>query len=112
MHNLKSDGVNIPFSNQNFYSAFVKDVISRMNVDFISRKYPGIGAILSAGIQVYDIDITNEDGTTTTVQANQGDIAKIALDTYNEQDFISRHGKAAESNHEIIDDYIFMNMQG
>lgn len=55
---LEKDGINIPFSNQNFYSAFVKDVITRMNTDFISRKYPGMGAILSASegiIQLYDI---------------------------------------------------------
>ena len=47
----------IPFSNQNFFQLFVRDVISRMNNEFISRYYSGIAAILNPShnmIQVYE----------------------------------------------------------
>lgn len=114
MHNLKKDGIQIPFSNQTFYGAFVKDIITRMNTDFISRKYTGIGAVLAASqgiVQLYDVDITKEDGSTFTTQMTQSDVAKIAISEYNPDEFYERHHKYAESNHEIIDDYIFRNMQ-
>lgn len=51
------EGKIIPFSNQNFFQLFVRDVISRMNNEFISRYYSGIAAILNPShnmIQVYE----------------------------------------------------------
>lgn len=77
-----SSDVTIPFSNQNFFVPFVRDVITRMNNEFITRYYSGTGAVLlpSHGmIQLYDIP--QADGTTRVV--TQADLAKEALKNYN-----------------------------
>lgn len=47
----------LPFSNQHFFRAFVEDMITKMNSEFITRYYPGIGAILNPShnmIQIYE----------------------------------------------------------
>ena len=103
--NLRKDHIKIPFSNPNFYSAFVKDVITKMNTDFISRYYPGLGAVLvpSEGmIQLYDI--TLPDGTKLAV--TQENLFKEALENYNENEFILRYGVPATNNYQIFNDYI------
>lgn len=91
--------VNIPFSNQNFFVPFVRDIITRMNNEFITRYYSGTGAVLlpSHGmIQVYDIPQT--DGTTRVV--TQADLAKEALQWYAAQN------REVIPNEEIIKNYI------
>ena len=60
---LKSNGVNIPISSQHFYNLFIRDVVTTLNNEFITRRYPGLGGVLipSQGIiQLYDI--VNKDG--------------------------------------------------
>ena len=101
VNNLKQDSIKIPFSNQNFYNAFVKDLITRMNTDFISRYYPGLGAVLvpSEGmIQLYDV--TLPDGTIKSV--TQVSLIKEALENYNEKEFIEIYGEAVIDNDHII----------
>ena len=81
--NVFSQDDRIPFSNQNFYSAFVKDVITRMNNEFITRYYSGTGAILipSHGIiQLFDIPVKDEFNKTTGYRTvTQRDLTKEAL---------------------------------
>ena len=92
--------VNIPFSNQNFYVAFVRDIITRMNNEFITRYYSGTGAILipSHGIiQMYDIPQT--DGTFKVV--TQADLTKEALHWHSNELL-----KTAKNNKEVIDLYL------
>ena len=78
-----SEDDKIPFSNQNFYSAFVKDVITRMNNEFITRYYSGTGAVLipSHGIiQLFDIPVKDEFNKTTGYKTvTQRDLTKEAL---------------------------------
>lgn len=91
--------INIPFSNQNFFVPFVRDIITRMNNEFITRYYSGTGAVLlpSHGmIQVYDIPQT--DGTTRVV--TQADLAKEALQWYSTQN------REVIPNEQIIKNYI------
>lgn len=93
-----SKDVNIPFSNQNFYVAFVRDIITRMNNEFITRYYSGTGAVLlpSHGIiQVYDIP--QADGTFRTV--TQEDITKEALKNFDKN-------LEAKDNDSIVNTYI------
>ena len=45
VHSFEQD-LKIPFSNQNFYVAFVRDIITKMNNEFITRYYSGIGQYL------------------------------------------------------------------
>lgn len=79
------DVTNIPFSNQNFFSSFVKTIITDLNNNFISRYYSGTGAILvpSHGIvQVYDIPVMDENGNIIEYrQALHNDLVKEALDS-------------------------------
>jgi hypothetical protein len=88
----------IPFSSPIFYGAFVKDVITRMNNEFITRYYSGTGAILipSHGvIQLYDVP--NPDGTFRI--ATQDDLAKEALKNYD-------HIAGFSTNEDIVNNYI------
>lgn len=74
---LLDNGVPVPFSNQNFYNLYVREIITTLNNDFISRNYPGIGGVLipSHGmIQLYDVFDGNKWTTIT-----QEDIIKEAL---------------------------------
>jgi hypothetical protein len=74
---LLDNGVPVPFSNQNFYNLYVREIITTLNNDFISRNYPGIGGVLipSHGmIQLYDVLDGNKWITVT-----QEDIVKEAL---------------------------------
>jgi hypothetical protein len=87
--------IKIPFSNQNFFQLFVRDVISRMNNDFITRYYKGIGAVLNPShgiVQLYE----SADGKVY----KQEDITKEALNSY-----IPQKEKIL-SNDEIISNYI------
>lgn len=76
-----SEDVNIPFSNQNFFTPFVRDIITRMNNEFITRYYSGTGAVLvpSHGIiQLYDIPQPNG----TRLALTQLDLTKEALRSF------------------------------
>jgi len=76
-----SSDIRIPFSNQNFFVPFVRDIITRMNNEFITRYYAGTGAVLipSHGIvQLYDIP--QSDGRYRTM--TQQDMAKEALENF------------------------------
>lgn len=67
----------IPFSNQNMFQLFVREIITKMNNEFIIRYYSGIGAVLNPShniIQVYE----DENGNVYT----QADITKDALNQY------------------------------
>ena len=67
----------IPFSNQNFFQKFTKEVISRMNNEFITRYYKGIGAVLNPShgmIQMFE-DINGN-------LLKQDDMAKLAFADY------------------------------
>ena len=93
-----SKDVNIPFSNQNFYVAFVRDIITRMNNEFITRYYSGTGAILIPShkiVQVYDIP--QIDGSYLTV--TQEDLAKEAFKNFDKS-------IAGLTNKQIINNYI------
>ena len=101
---LRQDGVQIPFSNQNFYSAFVKDIITRMNTDFISRNYPGIGAVLTPSegiIQMYDVFVNGE-----LIAVTHEDLSKEALRNYNEASYVRQYGEVPKNNTEVIRNYI------
>lgn len=72
-----SSDTKIPFSSQNFFRKFVQDVVVKMNSDFITRYYTGLGAVLlpSHGIiQVYDV-FENDKWSIAT----QEDLLKRAL---------------------------------
>ena len=71
------EDLQVPFSNQNFFQAFVKDVISRMNNEFITRYYRGIGAVLNPS---HDIVKMFEDVNGNIIK--QEDLAKIAFTDY------------------------------
>lgn len=100
-----SKDVRIPFSNQNFFVPFVRDVITRMNNEFITRYYTGTGAVLipSHGIiQLYDIPVRNESGQVTGYRvATQSDLAKEALASFD-----AAKNPNVTSNDQIIEEYI------
>ena len=76
---------------------FVRDIITRMNNEFITRYYSGTGAVLvpSHGIiQVYDI--LNNRGEMITM--THADVVKEALDLYN--------GPEGVSNDQIVKDHL------
>lgn len=97
VHSFKED-VNIPFSNQNFYVAFVRDIITKMNNEFITRYYSGIGAVLAPShgiIQLYQ----SPNGTIRS----QEDVISRALN----QNYLKNPDVAGTmTNDEIIADYI------
>lgn len=85
-----NQGELIPFSNQNFFQQFVRDMITAMNNEFITRYYSGMGAVLNPShniIQVYE----DSNGNVFT----QEDIAKEAFKV-----------GITGTNEEIINNYI------
>ena len=73
----------IPFSNQNFFQQFVRDIITRMNNEFITRYYSGIGAILNPShgiIQLYE----DSSGNIHT----QADVYKKAIKEYDPNKYL------------------------
>ena len=104
IHSIKEDGINIPFSNNNFFGLFVRDVVTRLNNEFISRHYSGIGSVLipSHGIfQVYDRVLP--DGR--TIVMTQADLIKEALQEYDSIEFERIYGRQPVNNEEIIEFY-------
>lgn len=96
----------LPFSNQNFYGAYVKDIITRMNNEFITRYYSGTGAILipSHGIvQMYDIP--QADGTFRVV--TQADLAKEALNNQNSTNYVTSKDRIIYGHPGIGKTYLF-----
>lgn len=97
--NLRNNNIRIPFSHQHFYTNFVKDVITRMNNDFISRNYPGLGAVLvpSEGIvKLYDVPVKTANGV-EMVAASRADLVMDALKDPN---------KIGDTNDEIVENYL------
>lgn len=107
---LLANGVKIPFSNQNFYNLFVREIVTTLNNEFISRHYSGMGGVLipSHGIfQVYDVyqpEIVSESGEIIEpakwVVKTKEDLYKEALDRH------SLEGRAPLSNDQILENYI------
>jgi hypothetical protein len=64
----------LPFSNQNFFKSFVENLVINMNQDFITRYYPGTGAILLPSHKIVQI-YNDANGNTFT----QADLAKEAI---------------------------------
>lgn len=103
----------LPVSNQNFFSNFVKNLVTKMNQDFITRYYPGTGAILTPShgiIMVYE----NEAGQTFT----QGDIRVLAVKDYQKNKYqvptIDVNGATETRNpttQEMIDNYVTKNFR-
>jgi hypothetical protein len=71
------DELQIPFSNQNFFEKFTKDVITRMNNEFITRYYKGIGAVLNPSHGIVQLF---EDRNGNILK--QEDLAKAAFADY------------------------------
>ena len=49
----------LPFSNQNFFEAFIQNLMVKLNTEFIARYYNGLGAVLLPShnaVQVYEKD--------------------------------------------------------
>ncbi len=107
---LLANNVRIPFSNQNFYNLFVREIVTTLNNEFISRHYSGMGGVLipSHGIfQVYDVyqpEIVSESGEIIEpakwVVKTKEDLYKEALDRY------SFEGGDPLSNDQIVNNYI------
>ena len=69
----------LPFSHQSLFKDFTRDLITKMNNEFITRYYPGIGVLLNPShgiIQVY------EDPNGNIMSHN--DIIKRAIQWYND----------------------------
>lgn len=97
------DNTILPFSNQNFFREFSRDLITKMNNEFIIRYYQGIGAVLNPShgiIQLYE----NRNGEVYT----QEDIAKQAFNWYNS---LIPETRILKSNKEIVAKYIENNFQ-
>lgn len=109
MH-LRKQGIKIPFSNQNFYVEFVRSVITKMNNDFISRNYPGLGSVLvpSQGIvQLYDVPIIVDGEIQGWRQATQNDLVKEAMSAMEEIPATLKGEVRSLSENDIsIDQYI------
>jgi hypothetical protein len=88
----------VPFSNQNFFQAFVKDVISRMNDEFITRYYRGIGAVLNPSHGIIKLF---EDSNGNVIK--QEDLAKAAFADYQLNTIMYQLNS---SNEEIIKQYL------
>lgn len=102
---LKDQRISIPFSNQNFYNLFIREIITTLNNQFITRHYPGLGAVLipSHGIiQLYDIPVYNSNNQIVDWrQATQNDILKEAL----------INNQFEGTNEEIFNNYINAKLQ-
>ena len=89
----------LPFSNQNFFTGFVRSIITDLNNNFISRYYSGTGAILipSHGIiQLYDVPVKDKAGNIVSYRTvMHNDLVKEALNSGIEG-----------TNEEIINNYI------
>jgi len=97
---FKFDDV-LPISNQNFFNQFVKTMVTKMNNEFITRYYTGLGVVLNPShgiIQVY------EDVNGNIYQ--QEDILKKAI-----IDHRNNPNKLNKSNEQILEDYIQENFK-
>lgn len=96
----------IPFSNPNFYGSFVKDVITRMNDEFITRHYSGTGAILipSHGIiQLYDLIDKNGNKYTIT----QDELIQEALENYDSNKYLTPTDKVVYGHNALGKSFLF-----
>lgn len=78
-------GKALPFSNQNFFTDFIKDLVTKMNRDFITRYYPGTGAVLIPSHKIVRV-FENAAGEVFT----QDELVTIAVKDYNQnrQDYV------------------------
>lgn len=88
----------IPFSNQHFFQIFVRDMITRMNNDFISRYYHGIGAVLNPSHNI--IQVFQKNGSAITQQ----DLLIEAINKYRENPYTL--DDRIPTNDEIFQEYI------
>jgi hypothetical protein len=91
----------IPFSNQSFFKEFIKELVVKLNKDFITRYYPGSGTILTPSHNIITI-YENENGD----KFSQEDVADLAIKWHTSGVSDDRLGKTTE---EIIDAYINEN---
>ncbi|MGV8961975.1 MAG: hypothetical protein ACOH2V_01160 [Candidatus Saccharimonadaceae bacterium] len=98
----------LPFSNQNFFSSFIKNLVTQMNQDFITRYYPGTGAILTPSHKIIQL-LQNAQGEVFT----QGDLRVLAINEYKTLNYLitenDGNGGVSEkrpTTEEIIDNYI------
>lgn len=94
-------GTLLPFSNQHFFRDFVRMLIVNMNKDFITRYYPGVGAVLNGSHKIFQI-YQNKEGETFT----QEDIANLAIEDYKKN---SINYTLNSSTDQIIDIYLQNN---
>ena len=90
------NGAALPFSHQSFFREFTRDLITKMNNEFIVRYYQGIGAVLNPSHGIIQLF---EDSNGNVFK--QEDIIKRAFNWY------SNLGEdLGLSNEEIIDKYL------
>jgi len=94
-------GANLPFSSQSFFREFSRNLITRMNNEFIVRYYSGIAAVLNPSHRIVQI-FESADGTVHL----QGDLAKKAFAAYKYVE-----GMPILSNEQIIENYISTQFQ-
>ena len=86
----------IPFSNQHFFREFTRNMITKMNNEFITRYYPGLGLVINPShgiIKVYE----DEKGV---VYKQQDLLKKILLENLNSPN------KVIGTTDEIFNEYI------
>lgn len=91
----------LPLSSQYMFREFVKDIVTKMNNDFITRYYPGLGVVLNPSHNIIQL-FEDKNGNIFT----QEDIIKKAFNWYSGLDV-----KVLGSNEEIIDSYINENFK-
>lgn len=102
-------GKALPFSNQNFFKDFMKDLVTKMNRDFITRYYPGTGAVLIPSHKIVQL-FENANGEVFT----QDELTSLAISDYNlnRQNYIKFNldgTEIAPKTDDIIDEFIAKN---
>jgi hypothetical protein len=95
------EGELLPFSNKNFFQHFVRDLIVKLNTEFITRYYNGIGAVLNPShhmYRVFEVPVYKE-GKWENVIYSQEDMMKEALNSY-------VPGEIPLTNEQIFKNYI------
>lgn len=97
-------GVALPFSNQNFFSKFVGDMITKMNNEFIVRYYQGIGAVLNPSHKMIQLF---EDNTGKVYM--QDELAAEAFTWFS--NLLEEQKTLYKTNHEIITAYLTTSLK-
>lgn len=75
------EGEILPFSNKNFFQHFVRDLIIKLNSNFITRYYHGLGAVLNPShktYMIYEVPVTI-NGITSIATYSQADMVNEAM---------------------------------